>query len=285
MFNYTYRSTEAIEPVFHSHTHHEVYYFHEGKCNYLIGDQIYNLAPGDLILMYGMTLHCPKVDLDVPYIRSIIHFDPAVLRPYLEHPQAVPIMQPFEQFKNYRLCLRGEAKEEVERILFVMNNHEQRGDQVGASRLLLAFVDLLHFVYDQCLQPLREHREFPSDKERTVQNVIALLEDRFTDEDLNMDRLQRELHLSKSYLAKIFKEVTGVTIFEYVYRKRINEAKILFLLDTNLAVTEVSFQLGFKHLAHFSRLFKQHVGITPEKYKKQLKDEKSPKQIMTSDRE
>ncbi len=274
MFEFSYRATGPFEPVFHSHTFYEVYYFHEGICNYLIGDQIYNLAPGDLILMYGMTLHCPKIDPSVPYVRSIIHFDPAILRPYLELPQAIPVMQPFEQFKNYRLCLRGAEKEEIERILAVMKDHQLRGDKVGAGRLLLAFVDMLHFIYDQCLQPLREQREFPSEKEKTVQDVIDLLEHTFSEDDLRMEQIQNELHLSKSYLAKIFKEVTGVTIFEYVYRKRINEAKILFLLQPGLSVTEACFRLGFKHLAHFSRLFKQHVGMSPERYKKQLKDER-----------
>jgi AraC-like DNA-binding protein len=274
MFEFNYRTTGSIEPVFHSHTYYEVYYFHEGKCNYLIGDQIYNLAPGDLILMYGMTLHCAKIDPTTPYVRTIIHFDPAILRPYSEFPQAVPVTEPFEQFKNYRLCLRGPDKAEAERILAVMQGHSQRGDKVGAGRLLLAFVDLLHFIYDQCLQPLREQMEFPSDKEKTVQDVIALLENMYSEDDLHMEQLQNKLHLSKSYLSKIFKEVTGVTIFEYVYRKRINEAKILFLLHPHLNVTEVCFRLGFKHLAHFSRLFKQHTLMSPERYKKQLKDER-----------
>ncbi|WP_239613645.1 helix-turn-helix transcriptional regulator [Cohnella mopanensis] len=275
MFEYLYRSNGVFDPVFHSHTFYEVYYFHEGKCNYLIGDQIYHLAPGDLILMYGMTLHCPKIDPLVPYVRSIIHFDPAILRPYTELPQVVPILQPFEQFKNYRLSLRGEDRAEVERILDVMHGYQQRGDEVGEGRLRLAFVDLLHFIYERCLQPLKEQRVFPSEKEKTVQEVIALLEERYSDDELNMEQLQRELHLSKSYLAKIFKQVTGVTIFEYVYRKRINEARILFLLHPMLAVTEVSFRLGFKHLAHFSRLFKDHVGVSPERYKKQLKDDQT----------
>lgn len=275
MFEFNYRTTGAFEPIFHSHMFYEVYYFHEGKCNYLIGDQIYNLSPGDLILMYGMTLHCPKIDPTIPYIRTIVHFDPALLRPFLELPQAVPILQPFEQFKNYRLCLRGRDKEELERLLLVMKEHQSRGNKVGDGRLMLAFVDLLYFVYDRCLQPLSEQREFASDKEKSVQDVIAVLEERYTDEELNMERLQKELHLSKSYLAKIFKEVTGVTIFEYVYRKRVNEAKILFLLHPELAVTEVSFRLGFKHLAHFSRLFKHQVGMTPERYKKQLKNERA----------
>jgi len=275
MLEFNYRTTGTFEPVFHSHSFYEVYYFHEGKCNYLIGDRIYNLAPGDLILMYGMTLHCPKIDPSVPYIRSIVHFEPSILRFYTELPQAAPILQPFEQFKNYRLSLRGKDKDEAERILERMHEHQSRGDQVGAGRLLLAFADLLHFVYDRCSSTLRGQREFPSDKEKTVQDVVALLERTYADDEMNMESLQRELHLSKSYLAKIFKEVTGATIFEYVYRKRINEAKILFLLQPDLTVTEAGFRLGFKHLAHFSRLFKQQVGVTPERYKRELKIDRS----------
>jgi AraC-like DNA-binding protein len=278
MLDLIYRSTGPIDPLFHSHVHYEVYYFHEGKCNYLIGDQIYNLAPGDLILMYGMTLHCAKIDTSIPYIRTIIHFDPAILRPYLSFPQAVPLTEPFEQFKNYRLCLRGAEKEEVERTLAVMQAYRQRGDRVGESRQLLAFVDLLHLVYDHCLQPLQEQQGFTSGKEKTVQDVIAFLESTYTKDELHMEQLQDQLHLSKSYLSKIFKEITGVTIFEYVYRKRINEAKILFLLHPARSVTEVSFHLGFKHLAHFSRLFKQQVGLSPERYKKQLKIERVSEQ-------
>lgn len=272
MFTYSFRSTGPIEPVFHSHWFYEVYYFHEGKCNYLIGDRIYTLAPGDLILMYGMTLHCARIDPDVPYIRSIVHFDPALVRPYAEAaPHAVNVLEPFEKFKNYRLSLRGEDKEEAERILALMDKHQAVGGQIGEGRRMLAFVDLLHFVYGRCLEPLREQREFPSEKEKTVQDVIALLETAYT-EDLHMDQLQQSMHLSKSYLAKIFKEVTGVTIFEYVYRKRVNEARILFLMNPGTTVTEACFRLGFKHLAHFSRLFKQMTGLTPEQFKKQAKD-------------
>lgn len=272
MFTYSYRTEGPIEPIFHSHWFYEVYYFHEGKCNYLIGDRIYTLAPGDLILMYGMTLHCAKIDPAYPYIRSIVHFDPALVRPFAEaSPRAVNVLEPFERFKNYRLALRGEDKEEAERILALMHKHQESGGEVGEGRRMLAFADLLHFVYERCLEPLREQREFPSEKEKTVQDVIALLETAYT-EDLHMEQLQRSMHLSKSYLAKIFKEVTGVTIFEYVYRKRVNEARILFLMNPDMTVTEACFRLGFKHLAHFSRLFKQMTGLAPEQFKKQARD-------------
>jgi AraC-type DNA-binding domain-containing proteins len=269
MLDLHYWSDQPIEPFFHSHMHYEVYYFHGGKCNYLIGDQIYELAPGDLIIMYGMTLHCAKADSSVEYIRSIIHFEPTLLQPYLELPHARNILQPFQQLNNYRLRLRGEDKAEVERILARMDEYQKRGDAVGDNRFRLAFVDLLYMILDHCEQPLlnRNRQEYSSEKEATVQRIISVLEENYT-EDLNMELLEERLHLSKSYLSKLFKEVTGVTIFHYIYTRRINEAKILFLMQPELSVTEVCFRLGFKHLAHFSRLFKQYAGMPPEQFRK-----------------
>jgi AraC-like DNA-binding protein len=269
---FIYRTEAPIEPVFHSHPWYEVYYFHEGVCNYLIGDQIYSLSPGNLILMNGMTLHRPKVDTRFPYIRTVIHFEPSLLKSFQDLPQAIPFLQPFQTLTNFRLSLEPQEKEEVERLLAAMDSHVRNGGQVATSRTLLVFVDLLHLIYDLCRRPLRDRPDFPSEKERTVQLVVSYIEERYM-EDLDMKRLQADLHVSKFYLSRLFKEVTGVTIFDFVFQRRINEAKILFLLDPGRSVTEVCFQTGFKHLAHFSRLFKQQVGVTPEKYRKKMREQ------------
>lgn len=238
----------------------------------MIGDRIYSLSPGDLILMNGMTLHRPKVDPRYPYVRTVIHFEPSLLKPFQELPQAVPILQPFLTLSNYRLSLEGADRGEVERLLRAMHVHQQQGGPVAECRMLLAFVDLLHVIYGLCLQPLGNRPEHPSEKERTVQRVVSYIEERYT-EDLDMDRLQADLHVSKFYLSRLFKEMTGVTIFDFLYQRRINEAKILFLIDPGLSVTEVCFRTGFKHLAHFSRLFKRQVGTTPEKYRKRMREQ------------
>lgn len=271
IFDYSYRSVAPVMPAFHSHPFYELYYFHEGRCNYLIGDKIHVLSPGDLILMNGMTLHCPKVDPSVPYVRSMVHFHPGGIQPFLDMPQALDVLRPFRELGNHRLSLAGADREEAERLLIRMAAAKQRQDAIGYNRLRLALVELLYFVYELCLQPMRERPDFPSDKERIVQNIISYLETHYT-EDLTLDMLQEHMHLSKYHLSKIFKEVTGVTIFDYVYRRRINQAKILFLMEPKSSVTDVCFQLGFKHLAHFSRMFKNQTGYTPEAFKKRLRE-------------
>jgi AraC-like DNA-binding protein len=265
-----YRIDTIVDPVFHSHPRYEVYYFHEGSCNYLIGDKIYSLSPGDLILMNGMTLHCAKIDPISPYIRSIVHYDPAGLKPFLDPQHAVNILKPFQELGNYRISLRGREKEEAERMLQYMHSLYMRHDQIGYNRFLLAFVDFLYFIYERCQTPLKDLVDHPTEKEKTVQRIISFIERNYA-EDLHLVQLQEHLHLSKFYMPKIFKKITGVTIFEFLYQRRINQAKIQFILDPHLSVTEVGFLVGFKHLAHFSRIFKQQVGLSPEQYKKSVR--------------
>lgn len=264
-----YEDNRAVNSAFHSHTFYEVYYFHRGKCNYLIGDKIYELVPGDLILMNGMTLHCAKIDPEVEYVRSIIHFEPAELQGFLEPLHSLNILQPFQELNNYRIGLHGHEKQEFEHILLRMHELYSRSDLIGYNRFRLAFVDLLLLIYEYCQTPLNDIREHPSQKAMTVQSIISFLENNYM-EDIHLEQLQEHLHISKFYLAKLFKEVTGVTIFDFLYRRRINQAKILFLLQKKLTVTEVCFQVGFKHLAHFSRKFKKQTSVTPEQYKKSV---------------
>ncbi|WP_281888388.1 AraC family transcriptional regulator [Paenibacillus sp. YYML68] len=267
IFDFQYRYSAPLKTNFHTHVNYEVYYFHSGSCTYLIGDRIYVLAPGDLLLMNGMTLHCAKIDPAVEYIRSIIHFEPGGLQPLLSIQPSVPLLQPFTELGNYRLRLGGEQRAEAEALLQRMDDLRRSGDVLGAYRCQLVFAELLCFIYERCRQPLEHRGEQSSEKERTVQQLITYIEGHYT-EDLHLDQLQQELHMSKYYASRLFKEVTGVTIFDYVYQRRINQARIEFVLEPKVSVTDVCFKVGFKHLAHFSRVFKKQVGMTPEQYKR-----------------
>lgn len=265
--DYTYRSQGPIDADFHSHSWYEIYYFHEGVCTYLIGDRIYTLQPGDLILMNGMTLHCAKIDRRFEYIRSILHFDPAAVQAFLDFNPELNVLEPFQRLGNLRLTLTGDDRKLVERLLAEMKGLYEGADAVSRGRFRLKFLDLLHVVYELCRKPLENRDTVSSVKENTVQRIITYLEQHYAD-DLHLEELQDNLHASKYYLSKLFKDVTGVTIFDFLYQRRINQAKIEFLLDQATSVTDVCFRVGFKHLAHFSRMFKKQVGVTPEQFKK-----------------
>jgi AraC-like DNA-binding protein len=75
-----------------------------------------------------------------------------------------------------------------------------------------------------------------------------------------------ELHLSPNYLGDLLKKETGKTTLELIHLKILNLAKNK-VLDTSKSISEVAYELGFKYPQHFTRLFKQKIGVSPNEYR------------------
>jgi len=75
-----------------------------------------------------------------------------------------------------------------------------------------------------------------------------------------------ELNLSASYFGDLVKKETGKTAQEYIQAKVIDVAKER-VLDDSKSVSEIAYELGFKYPQHFTRLFKQRVGQSPNVFR------------------
>ncbi len=75
-----------------------------------------------------------------------------------------------------------------------------------------------------------------------------------------------ELYLSPNYFGDLIKKETGKTAQEYIQSKIIDVANEK-IFDINKSVSEVAYELGFKYPQHFTRLFKQRVGQSPNEYR------------------
>jgi AraC-like DNA-binding protein len=75
-----------------------------------------------------------------------------------------------------------------------------------------------------------------------------------------------EQHLSPNYFGDLIKKETGKSALEYIQSKIIDVAKDK-IFDPDKSVSEIAYELGFKYPQHFTRLFKQHVGLSPSEYR------------------
>ena len=76
-----------------------------------------------------------------------------------------------------------------------------------------------------------------------------------------------ELNLSANYFGDLVKKETGRSAQEYIQSKLIDIAKEK-MFDINKSVSAISYELGFKYPSHFTRLFKQRVGASPNDYRR-----------------
>ncbi|TAL75926.1 MAG: AraC family transcriptional regulator, partial [Bacteroidetes bacterium] len=75
-----------------------------------------------------------------------------------------------------------------------------------------------------------------------------------------------QLHLSSNYFGDLIKKETGKSAQEHIQLKLIDIAKVR-IFDTSKSVSEIAYELGFKHPQHFSRMFKNETGYTPNEYR------------------
>lgn len=86
-------------------------------------------------------------------------------------------------------------------------------------------------------------------------------------DDLSLDRVAEYTNISASYLSKIFKDETGVNFVAFIKELRLEKAKEL-LLDTELPVQQIGFNVGYNTPAYFIQQFKAKYGYTPNDFRK-----------------
>ena len=88
-------------------------------------------------------------------------------------------------------------------------------------------------------------------------------------EDLSLGQVAAAVHTSTFYFCKLFKRATGFNFTVFVSRTRIEKAKNL-LLNPNLRISEIAYEVGFQSLTHFNRVFKKIMGQSPTDYRTKI---------------
>ncbi|NTV90830.1 MAG: helix-turn-helix domain-containing protein [Clostridiales bacterium] len=96
------------------------------------------------------------------------------------------------------------------------------------------------------------------------------------DQELTCEDISKQVHFNPDHLTRVFKKETGLTISEYIASERLKLAKGL-LSKSDIPVTAVALQAGYKSLSHFSTMFRKMTGKNPLEYRQDnLNTTKSP---------
>jgi two-component system response regulator YesN len=91
------------------------------------------------------------------------------------------------------------------------------------------------------------------------------------DEELSLTTLSKIVHLNANYLSRLYKQITGVCLTDYITDIRIARAKQL-LQKSFLRVHEISKHVGFENPAYFSRVFRKQAGMSPQEFREAVKN-------------
>lgn len=129
-------------------------------------------------------------------------------------------------------------------------------------KLLIIFAQHLSMLSNQVVVQ-QENAEPP-----VIRRAKEYIQEHQT-ENLRLGHVAKAVNTSTFYFCKMFKKVTGINFTDYLSRVRIEKSKNL-LLNPNLRVSEIAFEVGFQSLTHFNRVFKKILGQSPTEYRAQL---------------
>ena len=113
---------------------------------------------------------------------------------------------------------------------------------------------------------LRHEKEIISNIPFVLKQTINYIDENIT-EKIKISDLARQTKWESQHFNRLFAKYLGVTPYKYIMDKKIDKAKIL-ITETNIPITQISFELGIKSHSNFCSIFKKHTGKTPENFRK-----------------
>ncbi|KKI89480.1 hypothetical protein WQ54_26315 [Bacillus sp. SA1-12] len=255
---------------YHSHQDYEIYFFHAGDCRYLIHNQIYDLEPGDILVMDGLTLHKPNVSPTSEYVRSVIQFSPHWIKGVLIEMGGMYLLETFQTLHN---CLirtnENEESKELEKVfcrLAELHRTAEFPDIQAETEMKVLLLQALISVHKLGRMNSIEIPHEKEDKAVHAENIADYIQNHFMNK-LTLQSIADNLNVSRSYVAQVFKTMTGYTVMEYVMECRLTQAKYLLEMEPLKPLKDVSFESGFESATHFSRYFREKTGVTAKEYR------------------
>ena len=265
---YTYPDGSMAKRHIHSST--ELYFLLDGERYYFIEEDTFHLKPGMAVLITPHQIHKTHTVNNLGNHRFQLQLDNSITDLFFKLSDNYDIIT--TPYNIVQFTPEDWAKvQSTIKLLKAESSREDDNDHTMSRlitlQLLTLFVRAQQKQQSSSQKPLISDRIVHADKYKMVHEIILHIQEHFA-EECSLDEIASHFYISRAYLTRIFKSITGFTVKEYLILCRIRNAKTL-LQTTPLSITEIASRVGFGNITNFEKNFKQMTSMTPLQYRKQ----------------
>lgn len=248
----------------HIHTFYEFYFFLEGNVSIRIEEKESLLNAGDVVVILPGIRHRAVIhDQEQPYSRFVFWISTEYYEKLAgmsgDYTYFIDYVQNTKQYIFHNNMVEFSS---IQSKIFHLIE-EIHSDRFGKeAKTFLCVCDLMLHLNREIYE--KNHPKRLKEDENLYQNIIRYIDDRL-EQDLSLEHLAGKFYVSKYHIAHIFKENTGISIHQYIMKKRLAACKDAIL--GNISISEAYLMFGFKDYSSFYRAFKKEFGISPKEYR------------------
>ena len=260
--------------VWHYHQEYELSFITEGSGKRIVGDSTETFNPGDLIFIGPRIPHVwiPEDSQGALHsgrtLESVyLLFNHEILPPSLLSLPEFSHASKALKFSERGMKIEGDTLNRVSEIMLQL-------PYLDRLKRLMYFYEIMDIIgrsssFTYLASDSYLSRKFRSSNLRIKQIHEHLMKN--FHEEVILDDIAELVHMAPGSICRLFKTETGLTIFEYLNKMKI-DLSIQLLLHTNLNIVQISFDCGFNNLSHFNKQFKKFTGKTPTGFREELRN-------------
>ena len=262
----------------HFHESIELYFLLDGARYYFVEQETFLLRPRTAILICPALIHQTSMSGDVPeHHRLLLQYEKD---PYDRILRDLGY-EGFESFAaQYGTAVSFDDADwnETLRLLSQLKDTvSSHASHKNASAYLLSLALLVQFAQQADAEARSAWKTAPdrslsAEKDSIYSRVDAIAQylQQNSSSQIRLDELAEHFYLSKAYMTRIFRRVTGFSIIDYLTFVRIRRAQEL-LIHSDTDITTISGMTGFGNVTYFERVFRQKTTLTPLQYRRRYR--------------
>ena len=249
------------------HASSKLIFCYYAKCGgeIIIDGSKHKISDGDLFIMKPSEFFRHIIDNNSFHERIALSTTVQILKNF--PPDYSDVLLPFYDRKNgTKNCIpceivKAEGLSDMFHELLTLSKSETNSDKLLSLAKVIQILSTISKIIAN---------NFPRTTNNSVGNamvndIMKYLNANYT-KDISITDVTKNFNMDRSYLSKIFKEQTGMSMWEYVILRRIYLFN--YLITDNVSLEETAYKVGFKNYSNFYRLYKKYMQITPIEFKK-----------------